>query len=330
MTNSYKVTVVIPAYNVAAHIERAIKSVLAQSQPADEIIIVDDGSTDKTAGKIKKFGSKVNYIYQENAGASVARNTGIQAAQYEWIAFLDSDDEWESEYLQLQMTLLKQNPHLVWTGANFYRCLCNEDRRGTEIEAAKAERLLGLYDYFEDYFDAYINRVTGWTGTMIIKKSVIEEAGMFQPGQLMANDIDLWFRIAYRHGRFGFIPKPLATYHMNVDQSISATHKNLSLRRELLERHLKLAKEHGREKGFEPLVKHMVQSWIRGMLFEDRADDINELIGQFGGYLDKRFKLFIRLLMVSPKSTASVCHLISKIVRTLHLRRSIVRRPVKL
>ena len=89
----FSVSVVIPAYNLGSLVARAIESVLSQSRLADEIIVVDDGSSDDTAEHIKKYGDKVKYIYQENAGLAAARNTGIQAAKSDWIAFLDGDDE---------------------------------------------------------------------------------------------------------------------------------------------------------------------------------------------------------------------------------------------
>ncbi|MHC5190567.1 MAG: glycosyltransferase family 2 protein, partial [Planctomycetota bacterium] len=83
-----KISVVIPAYNAEKHIARAIDSVLAQTRPADEIIVVDDGSTDATAEVVRSYGEKVIFIQQENAGVSVARNAGIEAASGDWIAFL--------------------------------------------------------------------------------------------------------------------------------------------------------------------------------------------------------------------------------------------------
>lgn len=91
---SITVSVVIPAYNAGEYLGRAIDSVLAQTQPAAEIIVVDDGSADNTADVAQGYGERIRFIQQENAGASVARNTGIEAAASEWIAFLDADDEW--------------------------------------------------------------------------------------------------------------------------------------------------------------------------------------------------------------------------------------------
>ena len=106
--NSICISAVIPAYNAEKYITRAIDSVLGQTRPVDEIIIVDDGSTDNTAEAIKRYGDKIQYIYQENAGVSAARNTGIKAAATDWIAFLDADDEWLPERIQLQVELLKR------------------------------------------------------------------------------------------------------------------------------------------------------------------------------------------------------------------------------
>ncbi|MHC4386164.1 MAG: glycosyltransferase family 2 protein, partial [Planctomycetota bacterium] len=105
-----KISVVIPAYNIEDYIERAIDSVLAQTRQPEEIIVVDDGSTDATAQKIKAYGDQVRYIHQANKGLSGARNTGIRQAQNEWVAFLDGDDEWLPEKLQLQSELLTRNP----------------------------------------------------------------------------------------------------------------------------------------------------------------------------------------------------------------------------
>ncbi|KKK55641.1 hypothetical protein LCGC14_3072500, partial [marine sediment metagenome] len=92
--NKYSVSVVIPAYNIGDFIARAINSVLAQTHPPDEIIVVDDGSTDNTGEVVKGFGEKVIYIHQQNGGLSAARNTAMRASTCKWISFLDGDDEW--------------------------------------------------------------------------------------------------------------------------------------------------------------------------------------------------------------------------------------------
>ena len=321
------ISVVIPAYNAAETIARAVNSVLAQSRRPDEIIVVDDGSTDKTAEKIKDFGDMVRYIYQENAGASVARNRGVEAAGSEWIAFLDADDEWLPERLGRQCELLMQNEHLVWIAANYYRCLCDENRREYDVALSLAEKALGQKEYFDDFFRTSLPHGCGWTGTMLIKKEIMQEAGMFQAGLHIAEDTDLWFRIACRRPRIGYVAEPLAIYHMTTAGSLMQKHKQLKFQADLIERQLQFASEHGRLDAFKPCVGRAVSSHIRGLLFENRPAEIRELTERFGELLTLRFKIVVRLLLIFPRATAVTCHVISKIVRTLNLRKEAVRRP---
>jgi len=320
------VSVVIPAYNSGKYIRRALESVLAQTLKPDEIFVVDDNSTDDTAEIVRQF-DPVRYIYQAHAGASVARNTGIEAATSEWIAFLDADDEWLPEYLHKQIELLKNNPDLVWTTANFYRCLCDEKVIGPDVPIELMQNVLGGKDYLDDYFKTPFRRGCGWTGTMLIKKSVLQEAGLFRPGQPMANDLDLWYRIAYRRPRIGFIPQPLATYHMVIPQSISCKHKQTEYAIEFIKRHLELSAEYGRLDAYKAFAGYAVTSWIRGLIFEDKPEEIRRLLEEFEELLTFRLKMIVRLLLICPGATAMICHFISRIVRALNLRKTIMRRP---
>ncbi len=324
--NQYSVSVVIPAYNSGKYIQRAIESVLAQTLKPDEIFVVDDNSTDDTAKIVRQFDS-VRYIHQAHAGASVARNIGIEAATSEWIAFLDADDEWLPEYLHKQIELLKNNPDLAWTTTNFYRCLCDEKLIGPDVPIELMQKALGSEEFFDDYFKTPFCRGCGWTGTMLIKKSILQEAGLFRPGQLMANDLDLWYRIAYRWPRIGFISQPLATYHMVIPQSISDKHKQTEHLVEFTKRHLELSAEFGRDDAYKSFAEHAVTSWIRGLIFENKPADIRRLLEEFGELLTFRFKAIIRLLLIWPGTTAMICHFISRIVRALNLRKTIMRRP---
>ena len=321
------VSVVIPVYNAAETIVRAIDSVLAQVLRPDEIIVVDDGSTDETAERIKRYGSQVRYIYQENAGPSVARNKGIEAANSEWIAFLDADDEWLPRILALQCGLLDRNKHLVWTTANFYHCLCDENRRGCNVNPKLAAKALGGKEYFDDFFRTSLPHGCGCTVTMLIKKEVLQEVGMFPAGLHIAEDTDLWFRIACQWPQIGFTAEPLAIYHMGTTQSLMKKHRRLKFQSDLVCRHLALAAKCGRLDAFGPRVGRQVSSHIRGLLFENRPEEVRELMEQFDELLTQRFKIIIRLLLIFPRATAIICHVISKIVRTLHLRKAIVRQP---
>ena len=106
----HRVTAIIPVFNGAALIRRSIESVLSQTRPADELIVVDDGSTDETSEIVCGYGPRVRYLRQQNGGVAAARNNAVKQARSEWIAFLDHDDEWSPKKLERQMALLEQHP----------------------------------------------------------------------------------------------------------------------------------------------------------------------------------------------------------------------------
>ncbi|MCK4627815.1 MAG: glycosyltransferase family 2 protein [Sedimentisphaerales bacterium] len=316
---SYRVSVVIPAYNLEGYIGRAIESVLAQTRPADEIIVVDDGSTDGTVEIVKKYGSAVRYIYQENAGASAARNTGIKAAKNEWIAFLDGDDEWLEGNLERQMGLLERNEELVWTAGNFIICYCREGRRQDKLDPDRGLRLLEGKEYFPEYFQAFMQSATGWTGTMVIKKSVLEEADLFRVGQLGANDLDMWWRIAYRRPVIGYNVEPLAVYHLQVSDSITKRFCRPEILSNLIERHLKLAEEYGRSEAFRPCAEHVLRYWIHKYILDERIFGVRDMIVRFDDLLPFFYRAILWLLTVSPRATLSAMPVLRRINRLLRL-----------
>src|SRR5438876_4465669 len=95
-----EITAIIPTYNRARLLARAIESILNQTLPPAQVIVVDDGSTDETREVCSRYAGRIDYLYQRNSGASAARNLGIAHARYRWIAFLDSDDYWKQSHLQ--------------------------------------------------------------------------------------------------------------------------------------------------------------------------------------------------------------------------------------
>ncbi len=300
----YRVTVVIPAYNIGPYIARAIESVLSQKRPADEIIVVDDGSTDNTAEVVKKFIPMIRYIYQTNAGAAAARNTAIKAAQYDWIAFLDGDDEWLPEYLEKQIALLSRNRHLVWTTGNYLKCVCDENRQLQKLDPNQAKILLAGKEFFPEYFQAYIQDATGCTDNIVVKKQILEEAGMFREGQLMANDLDMWWRIAYRWPNIGYNTEALAYYHLHVPNSITKKYTDPKLLSDLIARHLQLAAEHGRGEQFTPCAQHMLHYWIYRYMFDERILGVRDMVVRFDKILPSYYKSFLRLLTISPQTTS--------------------------
>ena len=104
------VAVVIPVYNRAEGVRNAVDSVLAQTRAPQEVIVVDDGSTDDTFQVLSSYGQKIKALRQRNQGVSAARNRGVAAAQSEWIAFLDADDIWHKDKLEKQIAFIRENP----------------------------------------------------------------------------------------------------------------------------------------------------------------------------------------------------------------------------
>jgi len=114
-----KVSIVIPTYNRATMIGKAVESVLAQCREGDEVIVVDDGSTDNTAEILDRFGDRIRRFHLSNSGAGTARNTGIREARNELLAFLDSDDEWIPGKLDLQRALMEARPDVLYAFSDF-------------------------------------------------------------------------------------------------------------------------------------------------------------------------------------------------------------------
>ena len=198
------VSVIIPTYNRAHLISRAIKSVLNQTYQDFEVIVVDDGSTDNTEEVIKEFQKKderIKYVrHEKNKGGSAARNTGIKAARGAYIAFLDSDDEWLPEKLKKQMKFFKNaSPEggVVYTGFIY------KDELGGGTSKQHIPKKRGWI--FEDIL---AENCVGTTSTVIIKRKCFEKAGLFDENLPSCQDWDMWLKLA-RHYKFHFIPQVL-------------------------------------------------------------------------------------------------------------------------
>lgn len=180
-----KISVVIPTYNRCRLIERAIRSVLAQTYKNVEIIVVDDGSTDDTEEVVKRIESDaLIYIKQDNAGACVARNRGIEEASGELIAFLDSDDEWFPEKLE------KQLKHMVTQNDEISVCNYTIEKEGN--------RKIAIPEQHSDYFsiDELLDCNYITTGSILVTKSFIEKVEKFDVSMPRYQDWELVLRFA--------------------------------------------------------------------------------------------------------------------------------------
>ncbi|MFA5309347.1 MAG: glycosyltransferase [Dehalococcoidales bacterium] len=217
-----KVSVVIPTYNRAGLIAETIRSVLAQTLPEFEIIVVDDGSTDNTGEVVAAFKDpRVRYILQENAGVSAARNTGIKAAGGTYIAFLDSDDLLLEKALETSVQVLEKNPQAAFSYGKAY--LMDEKQR---IFGVREQREEGSYirDGREEIKKAILNGNHVPTSTIMARRQYLEEIGLFDASfKGGSEDFDLWVRLAGSH-QVAYIAEPLIKYRMHAS-SISRTQK---------------------------------------------------------------------------------------------------------
>ncbi len=192
------ISVVIPLYNKENLVTHTIQSVLNQSFQDFEIVIVDDGSTDSSVEKATAFvDNRIRIIRQQNGGVSVARNKGIAEAKYEWIAFLDADDELKPTYLDTQWKL-----HLKYPECNV--CACNyemQDSNGkltqTIINKLPFKENDGvLTNYFEV---ASCSNPPVWTSAVMVKKEAISAIGGFPVGVTSGEDLLTWARLAVKY-----------------------------------------------------------------------------------------------------------------------------------
>jgi glycosyltransferase involved in cell wall biosynthesis len=180
---SRSVSVVIPTYNRPKMLAEAIQSVLAQTYPAFEIIVVDNGFFDETAAVVREFGGKVIFEKSSAPGPSPTRNRGIELARGRYVAFLDDDDLWHPEKLSIQMRFLEKNPDVGMAS-------CRVVPFGADIRLKKESWMSG--DLFSRLFmESFIR-----TSTVVIRKDVFRAVGGFDPRYVRAEDYDLWLRIA--------------------------------------------------------------------------------------------------------------------------------------
>ena len=302
----FSVSVVIPAYNVEKYIARAIDSVIAQRRTADEIIVVDDGSTDQTADIIKRYGSKVRYIHQKNAGPSAARNTGIIATRYNWIAFLDADDQWLPDKLSWQIELLKRNQDIVWATGNYYMQNAGSNNKHPVLPLVDDENILKEGDVFNNCFDAINAGSDLIPSAMMVKRDILEQVGMFQEGLNYGEELDLWWRIGYRQPRLGYIRKPIAIYSSGREGSLTTETPRREIMHtisDLFEKHLNLAEQSGQREQLIPFIVHKLKKWTYALYCHKQFDIVHETTARFARVLPVRYTTVMRSLTRLPTAT---------------------------
>ncbi|MDA9981290.1 glycosyltransferase [Gammaproteobacteria bacterium] len=196
------IAAVIPSYNNAAFLPDTVRSIRTQTTPVNEIIIVDDGSTDKTAEVVQTLGSDIRYIHQDNAGPSAARNRGAGAAETDFIAFLDADDRWTNGRIERQLGVMERYSQVALVAGDM-----QEIDNDNAVLAPSVLARHNMLQFFEDLAgapvpDAFallmrINFIP--TGTVLIRKAAFDDTGGFSKDIRYGEDLEVWAKIASKH-----------------------------------------------------------------------------------------------------------------------------------
>ena len=233
-----EVSVVVPLYNKASFVERCVASIRSQSMPDFEVIVVDDGSTDTSFADFQRAcagDARFRLLSQPNGGVSRARNTGIEHACAEVVAFLDADDEWCPGYLEAIVALARRHPDAPLLGTA-YQIL----QGGTDLHLRQ-----GLFDGVSPLdvhgFFAAWSRLGGcplFIGATAARRAGLRAIGGFEPGMNLGEELLAFIRLAER-GPLAFDDRPLAIYHLGLagtlatSPSPTAIHNHLKLVTEL-------------------------------------------------------------------------------------------------
>lgn len=239
------VSVIVPVYNTAPFVAEALDSVLAQSYPDYEILVVNDGSPDTELLErvLEPYAGRIRYLRQENAGVSAARNRALAVARGRYVAMLDSDDTWHPEYLAAHVAVLESDPSI-------HAAYPDAVRFGGGAEQRYSEQ----YPVGGDVtFARVLARECQVYGGVTARTDAVVAAGMYDPELRAAEDFELWLRILHRGGRIAYLDRVLAYYRHrpgshtasprplleNLSRALDKTARTLELRpdeRAVLER----------------------------------------------------------------------------------------------
>jgi len=228
-------SIIIPLYNKAPYIAKAIQSVAAQTFQEFELIVIDDGSTDESIEKLRilsselgkktpEFIAKLKIVEQQNQGVSNTRNNAVKLAKYDYIAFLDADDWWEPTFLEEMKALIEGHSEAGIYGSSYFKVRNGKfiiPNIGVDKEFTK-----GYIDYFEVY--AKTMWMPLWTGAIVIPKAIYKEFNGFKSELKMGEDFHLWVRIADKY-KVAFLNRQLSNYNQDVDVTNRAVDEKLYL-----------------------------------------------------------------------------------------------------
>jgi len=259
-----KISVIIPTYNRAYCLKRALNSVIAQSLAPNEIIVIDDGGTDDTKALAASYGEAIRYLYQPNQGVSCARNAGIITATSPWIAFLDSDDAWQPTKLEQQIEALSHSNQQICHTEELWI------RNGIRVNPMRRHQKAG-----GDIFKHCLPLCAISPSSVIIHRDIFDKIGLFDESLPACEDYDLWLRICAKHSVL-FIEEALTIKYGGHPDQLSQKYWGMDrFRIQALEKILNSNSltEDNRKAASEILIKK-VRIYLNGAIKRGKKDEI--------------------------------------------------------
>src|SRR3989344_1185269 len=254
MSKQPLVSVIIPAFNVEGFIKNALNSALNQTYSNIEIIIIDDGSTDKTKEVLEPYitGGKIKYIYQANQGLAGARNSGIHKSRGKYITLLDADDEFLPEKIKKQVKALEANP-------DYGICYCDIIHFS---EGSPRKFYHHRYTYQSgNLFELLLKKQFLNPLSVIIKKDILDKWGVFDPELRHTEDWELWLRLSSHGVKFYYLDEPLALYQVRISGNLSIIQNEPKMKENSLKVFARLEKNLSEEERnryrFKEIIKNL-------------------------------------------------------------------------
>jgi len=252
------VSVVVPVYNAEKYIEKTLAGIFAQSFTDYEVIVVDDGSTDQTPVLLDAFKDKIIYIRQENSGGPASpRNKGILAAKGDYIALFDSDDLMFEKKLENDVQVLENNPDICLVFSNFtllegespslYSWFEKDNVKQVINSISKIQLGATTYRFLRPIYDEILQNNFIGTSTVVVRKTDIIEAGLFDESLVGIEDRDMWLRLS-KAGKIFVFNTEVLSYYRYIEGSISRQTRNLVSRLDFYHRLLKVERNHKNNK----------------------------------------------------------------------------------
>lgn len=307
-----QISVVIPLYNKREFLLRAVNSVIAQTFTDFELLVVNDGSTDGSEHELKSITDpRLRLLNQRNSGVSIARNTGIENAKADIIAFLDADDYYDPEFLSSIKYLAEKFPDAGAYATGFYRLYPGGK---TELpDFGKVHNETNWSGVIRDYFASATVYPPFFSSSVAVKKSTFKVAGNFEPGVKMGEDIDMWMRIALLFP-VAYCKRPLSYYSQESETSATKIVKrelyDFSQTRKLLE--TSGEELHRKFPSLKEYLNMINLETAAGLIMNGKRDDAKKILSKIETKRFVKEKKWWSLMSMFPHFIIQFAHAIKR------------------